>query len=222
MISRNESSDLPAPMRTTPDAINAGRDLTAEQLDELWAAYLADRGNLRLRNRLVEHYLPWVGDLAASLAKKMRLRDRENAVGEALAALVESIVPDYDGKSGFHRWAYACTKRKLLDLRRAERRVYRHLRQPAPGAAGQRARQGADRGHSGGRADVGQITADLNDRQAAVLWLRGYCGLSVEAVAPVLKLSPRSVEAWTHRPWRRYRKIPRRTALRGSSVVINL
>ena len=43
----------------------------------------------------------------------------------------------------------------------------------------------------------GRITAELTDRQAVVLWLRGYCGLSVEAAAPLLKLSPRSVEAWT-------------------------
>ncbi len=42
---------------------------------------------------------------------------------------------------------------------------------------------------------VGKVTIKASDRQAVVLWLRGDCGLSVEAVAPLLKISPRSVEA---------------------------
>ncbi len=178
--------------------IDAGRALTARELDELWAAYAADRGNLQLRNRLVEHYLPSVGERAAALAKKMRLRDQENAVGEVLAALVASIVPRYDGKRGFHRWAYACTKRKLLDLRRAERKVLGIFADLPPGAGLRAALDSApDRGDGGGEREFGRLTAELTDRQAAVLWLRGYCGLSVEAAAPLLKLSPRSVEAWT-------------------------
>ncbi len=115
-----------------------------------------------------------------------------------LAALVESIVPRYDGKSGFHRWAYACTKRKLLDVRRAEQRACGIFADLPAGASKLAALDRApDRGHSGGDREFGQLTAELNDRQAVVLWLRGYCGLSVAAVAPLLKISPRSVEAWT-------------------------
>jgi hypothetical protein len=78
----------------------------------LGAAYVADRGNRELRNRLVEHYLPWVCQQAKSLAKTIRLRERQNAVGEALAAPVASIVPGYDGRSGFDPWANACINRQ--------------------------------------------------------------------------------------------------------------
>ena len=180
-----------------PASTDARPALAAGQLQELWAAYLADRGNLELRNRLIEHYLPWVGELAASLARKMRLRDGENAVGEVLAALVDTIVPGYDGKRGFHRWAYAWTKGKLLHLRRAERR-HDSLFADLPSAAKRTVLDNApDGGHPATDLTFAKITAELNDRQAVVLWLRGYCGLSVKAVSRLLKLSPSSVKART-------------------------
>ena len=136
--------------------------------------------------------------MAAALAAKMRLRDRENAVGEVLAALVESIVPRYDGKSGFHRWAYACTKRKLIDLRRAERRFYGIFADLPRGTSRRDVLLRApDRGPSGGEREFGRLTAELSDRQAVVLWLRGYCGLSVQTVSRLLKLSPSGVKART-------------------------
>ena len=80
---------------------HAGPTLTAQELDALWIAYAANRDDQRLRNRLVEHYAPWIHDLAAAIAVRMRLRDRGNAVGEVLVALVTTIVPGYDGQSGF-------------------------------------------------------------------------------------------------------------------------
>ena len=98
-------------------SLPSGQRLTAEELDQVWAAYRADRSDLRLRNRLVEHYLPWAGNLAASIAGRMELRDRENAVGEVLAALVAFIVPDYSGHGSFQRWACICIKRKLIALK---------------------------------------------------------------------------------------------------------
>ena len=49
---------------------NTRRRLAGEQLNLLWAVYVADRGNLRLRNRLVEHYLPSVRRLAGAIARE--------------------------------------------------------------------------------------------------------------------------------------------------------
>jgi RNA polymerase sigma factor (sigma-70 family) len=181
--------------RRTP--VDAGQALAERQLDELWAAYVVDRGNQALRNRLVEHYLPWVVDRAESLAGKMRLRERENAVAEVAAALVESIVPGYDGQSGFERWACVCTKRKLLNLRRAQRRHAAVFPDQPAETKDEALENVADSRDCGDDRTFGRITAELTDRQAVVLWLRGYCGLSVEAAAPLLKLSPRSVKAWT-------------------------
>ena len=100
----------------------ACRTLGPEQLKETWAAYLANRGDLELRNRLVEHYAPWARETAVSIAWKMGLRDMENAASEVLLALVESIVPDYDGRQGFDRWARVCIRRKLIDQQRGEQK----------------------------------------------------------------------------------------------------
>ena len=69
---------------------------------------------MRLRNRLVEHYLPWVYDLATSIAERIALGDAENAVGEVLVALVNSIVPDYDGQGEFTSWARIRIQRNLM------------------------------------------------------------------------------------------------------------
>jgi len=178
-------------------AIDPGRTLTDRQLGELWPAYVADRGNQELRNRLVEHYVPWVFDVAASLARKMRFRDPENAVGEALAALVASIVPGYDGRSGFEPWANACIKRKLIDLRRTERSAARFSADPPAEVDKLELLESLpDREpYDGGERGFGRLTAGLSDRQAVVLWLRNYCGLPVETVSRLLGLSPSGVHA---------------------------
>jgi len=187
-----------SPHAADPTPTAAGQDPAADQPHEWWAAYLADHGNTQLRNRLVEHYLPAVAQLAQSLARKMRFRDRENAVGDVLAALVASIVPGYDGTSGFQRWAYACAKRKLIDLRRVERRTSGiFARQPSGSRKLALLNKIPDRQPYCGQRRFGQIIAELNDRQAVVLWLRGYCGLSVKEASRVLRLSPRSVKTWT-------------------------
>jgi RNA polymerase sigma factor (sigma-70 family) len=176
----------------------AGPGLTAEELDELWAAYLADRSELRLRNRLVEHYLPWVGDLAGSIAGQMRLRDRENAVGEVLAALVAYIVPDYSGHGSFQRWACICIKRKLIALQRAEQ-VGEAVGDVSPGGGGLSALELLPGQEERRRGDLSfdELTAELSDRQAVVLWLRHCRSMRVEAVAELLNASTCSVKVWT-------------------------
>ena len=118
--------------------VDNGRPLTPQRLDQLWAAYLADRSDQRLRNRLVEHYLPFIRNMAESIAKSMRLRDEEDAVGEVLLALVESIVPGYDGRRNFESWAGLLVKRKLVDQQRGGMHDRRPLRQRAVGTQGTR------------------------------------------------------------------------------------
>ena len=112
----------------------ACRTLGPEQLKETWAAYLANRGDLELRNRLVEHYAPWAREIAVSIAWNMGLRDMENAASEVLLTLVESIVPNYDGRQSFDRWARVCIRRKLIDQQRGEQNAAAVFVQPSPGS----------------------------------------------------------------------------------------
>jgi len=181
------------------EILNSLHSLGTQQLEALWAAYNAHRDDLNLRNRLVEHYLPWVRDMALAFARRMALRDKENAVGEVLAALVSSIVPGYDGKSGFIRWARVCTKRKLISLQRVEKKAGTNFSDLSPAPSGTSVLDLApcQEQHS---YDVNflELTAKLSDRQAMVLWLRLYRGLTIEATAALLKVSPGSVKSWTH------------------------
>ena len=168
--------------------------LSAGQLDGLWAAYMADRSDLQLRNRLIEHYLPPVRQFAVALAKTLRLRDKENAVGEALAALVGSIVPDYDGSGSFEGWARVCLRRLLISLKRTERKA-------GMVGGGRSGNPGLDllplRSQRGGDLNFLEFTANLSDQQAIVLWMRCYRGMTLKAVAGLLKISPSSANFWT-------------------------
>ena len=49
--------------------------------------------------------------------------------------------------------------------------------------------------YDGDERGFGRLTAGLSDRQAVVLWLRSYCGLTVRTVASLLGLSPSGVHA---------------------------
>ena len=173
-------------------AWNCEGPLNALQVKELWTAYIAHRADLRLRNRLVEHYLPAVRHLAATMAKRMQLRDRENAVGEVLVALVVSIVPGYDGKGCFDGWAFTCIRSKLIDQLRKEhkhrlgRGMVRHGLEMLP-----------SRDDCRGDMKFVEVTAQLSDRQAAVLWMRYYRRMTTRAVAEMLKTSPSHVHYWT-------------------------
>ncbi len=114
-----------------------------------------------------------------------------------LLALVESIVPGCRGQGHFRGWAYTCTKNKLLDVRRAERSACRPFADLPSAKLQREVLEGAPGRPHGDAPQFARLTAGLNDRQASVVWLRGYCGLSVKAAALVLKVSPRSVEGWT-------------------------
>ena len=201
---------LPAPsddgMYLAPN--HAGPNITPQDLDELWMAYMANRADLQLRNRLVEHYTPWIHDLAAAIATKMRLRDRGNAVGEVLAALVGTIVPGYDGQSGFERWARVCTRRKLISLQRAER-MTRSIFPDEPCGPNKRFVPDLvpDRGVTGCDLNFLELTADLSDQQAVVLWLRHYRKMPVNAVAALLKVSPTRVKTCTYRAVRQLKNL---------------
>jgi RNA polymerase sigma factor (sigma-70 family) len=187
--------------------IAAGRALTAQDVDDLWAAYVANRADLRLRNRLVEHYFPWFHGLARSIARRMRFRDRENAVGEMLAALVKHIVPSYDGHSGFERWARLCTRQKLVRQMRVEQIVETPF-SDVPRAADGVAVLEMVFAREQPLCDLNflELAAGLSDLQAAVLWLRYYRGLSIHEVAGLLRTSPAGVKSAVHHASKRLRK----------------
>lgn len=50
----------------------AGRNAIEEATDELWRRYAADRGDIGLRNRLAERYLPLVRNYAEQTAEEIR------------------------------------------------------------------------------------------------------------------------------------------------------
>ena len=168
------------------------KDLAAQQINELWSAYIANRDDRQLRNRLVEHYFPSVREMAGRLASKMRLHDTEDAVGEMLAALIDFIIPAYDGKGDFHRWAFTCIRSRLIDYRRREatdvamRNFVREKLELLPGRD--------DR-----NCDLRflELTAELSDREAAVLWLRFYRRMSPQAIAELLHITDTTVYNWT-------------------------
>jgi RNA polymerase sigma factor (sigma-70 family) len=190
------------------------RRLQPHELARLWASYLPDRADPSLRNRLVEHYLPWAQELAASIASRMRLRDRENAVGEVLAALVGSIVPGYDGRGTFNAWARMCIRQILIAQRRKEQMVDSVFDGSPADAAGEPLDLDELPGPAaiphdeGSRSDLDflAITRELSDRQAAVLWLRFQRGISVDATADVLEMSPGNVKVTTSRAIAELRK----------------
>ncbi len=110
----------------------------------------------------------------------MRLRDKENAVGEVLAALVRYIVPNYDGRNNFHDWARFCTTAQAdrPAPRGAEGRE--HLRREIRPKRSTSTCCPTAMPH-GRDLNFLEFTAELSDRQATVLWLRYYRGMSVEA-----------------------------------------
>jgi RNA polymerase sigma factor (sigma-70 family) len=169
-----------------------------ESVKYLWELYRFDKCNAVVRDRLIEYYLPWIQQTAMAIASKMKLHDPENAVGEVLVQMVRKILPEYDGKRDFERWAKVCIKRKLIDQQRAEinaRRVFVDADlgeidlfavTPAPAVDAK-------------NCDLRflELTMTLSDRQAMILWLRYYRGVSVSTIADLLKSSECSVKTWT-------------------------
>jgi DNA-directed RNA polymerase specialized sigma24 family protein len=89
--------------------------MNQEQLTATWAAYLADRTNNALRDKIVEHYFAWAKSKAYGFANHMRIRDKDNAVGDALLKFAMKIVPTYDGVRCFEPYASTCLCRSMLD-----------------------------------------------------------------------------------------------------------
>ena len=109
-----------------PNWTAAARALPAEQLPELWAAYIADRGNLPLRNRLVEHYLPAVVENGHVVGQRAAPpRPGETPSPRCCSPWLRPSCRVTTAKAASTRWAYVCAKRKLIDLRRAQRRTAR-------------------------------------------------------------------------------------------------
>ncbi len=188
--------------------IDAGPPLAAPELARTWAAYRADPSDLQLRNRLVEHYLPEVHNLAASIALRMRLVDWEDAVGDVLAALVSCIVPEYDGHCDFMHWARVCLKRLLLSQRRRDRLIGSTF-EALPTEPGRRTTFDSipDRDPRSDEQDFMEITEGLSDFHAAMLWLKYRRGASFKAVARVFKMeTPTTAKVATFRAIRILRK----------------
>jgi RNA polymerase sigma-70 factor, ECF subfamily len=188
------------PMRAEQVAIAMNpTGLPAEVVLQLWRSYRQD-GSESARDRLVEYYTPWFQKEAAGGARRMGMLDIDNAVGEALFALVAKIMPSYrprgDGTPRFKSWAQSCLRRKLIDLRRRERKdapkLLRGMHSFVMEPEDLPFEKEPDETH------FAELVAPLNDREAVVLWLRYFRGLAPRAIAAVLNVPVGTVKSRTH------------------------
>lgn len=178
-----------------------------------WKKYLADKHDIELRDRLVEYYLPWVKSIAMRIAGNLHIEDRENAVGEVLMVFAKRVIPKYNGSGTFLGFAGLCIRRFMSDQIRRKRRPTVSISEPRI------IRQHHGRDYVGTLSDVlpaktetnsdvrfCELTAGLPHRDAIILWIRYYRGLSVSQAAEELEITPRQVKDRTAHALRRLRR----------------
>jgi len=163
-------------------------NLSQREVEALWKKYHAHPTNA-IRERLVEHYFPWFLDQATRMVGRMSLEDRENAVGEACLALSERIVPKYDGRGPFENWASSCIKNLFTSIYRKEGRI-NTLNIECIDTV-----DGVSVAPPPMNVRFSLLTARLSDKHAAVVWLRFYCGLTIEESANILKIPSCTVKS---------------------------
>jgi RNA polymerase sigma factor (sigma-70 family) len=166
-----------------------------ETVAHLWSCYRKDRESIELRNRLVEHYTPLVQQIARRYIRVLRLREGDTAVGDALLMLMLKLVPEYDGKSDFRRWAISCIREKMHDRRRLERRHFARFQQNIADESDwhELEAQLVRPAEPGSDVRFAELAASLPARDAAVLWLRFYRHLSHRQIGCVFKMTNRAV-----------------------------
>jgi RNA polymerase sigma factor (sigma-70 family) len=159
-----------------------------ETVAHLWTCYRKDRNNVEIRNRLVEHYTPLVQQFARRYIRRYQLREVETAVGDALLLLMMRLVPKYDGKSDFRRWALVCVRQKMLQRRKKESLSRRRFvnRADCEKDWPEIEAQLIAPDEPGGDARFIELTKALPAREAAALWLRFSRQASLLEVATVL------------------------------------
>lgn len=189
-----------------------GPDGTRHEVTRLLHEMADASGSTQEARELVDQLLPLVYDDLKRLAQAKMNREPGNATLEPTALahetfmrLVDQSRVDWRGRSHFMAVAAQAMRRILVDHARARKRLKR-------GGARQRVELHADVA-SGGMAEVDLLElddaleklAELDPRQAKVVELRFFGGLSVEEVAESLAVSKRTVEGdWTMaRAWLR-------------------
>jgi RNA polymerase sigma factor (sigma-70 family) len=178
---------------------SAKQQLAEKRRDEtvayLWSCYRKDRGNIELRNRLVEHYTPLVQQIARRYIRRLRLREADTAIGDALLLLMVRLVPEYDGKSDFRRWALLCIREKMHERRRQEHRHCTRFQQNIADESdwAELEAQLVRPAEPGSDVRFAELAASLPARDAAVLWLRFYRHLSHRQIGYVFKMTNRAV-----------------------------
>ena len=177
------------------------RTLTVNEARLLWKTYMANRSNVDLRDRLVEHYAPWVQSLIEGMARNINLADRENAIGEGLFLLTQKIIPQYDGRGKFEGWASICLRRRIVDLWRRQRQLMVSLQTPS-GDGDEEFTEMIDLlpAPSERLCDLRfcELTAQLTNREALVLWLRYYRGLTIDETAKELDTANGTIRSRTY------------------------
>lgn len=165
-------------------------------VQQLWTKYFADHDNRNLRDRLVEHYLPWATKTAQGIAGRMPLADRENAVADAILRFSTRSVSRFSEHGDFKRWAKMCLKRSLVDSLRKERRTMDSLDTPVGGDDGPTLFEILPAATSP-NCDFRfcEMAADLPHSQAIVVWLRYYRGLSIREITAEMRISHGAVKS---------------------------
>jgi len=158
------------------------------------------------RARISEKLIPLIYDDLHALAVRFLRRERKGhtldptaLVNEAYLRLVDQSRADFHGRSHFYAVCAEIMRRILIDHARGRRRAKRGgdwRRVYLENAASELAAENLDVVEL---EDVLNRLAELDARQAEVVRLRIYTGMSMEEIAEVLGVSKRTVEGdWTH------------------------
>ncbi len=134
--------------------------------------------------------------------RSQRPADAEDLASETWIAAARGLRRFAGDEDAFRRWIFTISRRRLLDLRRAESRRPRTVPEPARPQAG----SGADAPAAESEALESLATrralehvATLPPAEAEVVVLRVIAGLSAEDVAAITRRSPGHVRVLQHR-----------------------
>jgi len=181
-------------MRELLDPDTPAESLSREEVARIWRVYWR-RKSIELRNRLAEVYAPAMHGVAQQLAHRYRTVSADDLASDLLLLLVNRMIPQYRGGATFATYAYRCGQRLVADRIRSGRR----RREDVSSDMAELSKILPAREAPGCDLRFLELTADMDHRDATVLWLRIYRGLSVAETARVLSVPGGTIKSRMHR-----------------------
>jgi RNA polymerase sigma factor (sigma-70 family) len=148
------------------------------------------------RDCLVTKHFRWAERKATSIARHMRFRDPENAIGDALATFALEAIPRYQPGRDIRTWLASCVRRSLISSHRHElcdrTRTIQNPEHDWTHDVPAREERSVE------PIDFSALAQFLTARQAEVLRLRHQAGLSIADIAAKLGIKPRLVKYDIH------------------------